>query len=289
MQSSRRHGGRRATAGREARNPSPRASIRSLIASGYGVEILKRDWHGNLVFYFTTPGMGRRRDLLVFDARVRQGQGTQARPRLRLRAPQAHARATRRPTPSDDNCDQSPAIDAEEGRTRLSAAPSMRRSIFLFSEKSGLTEPLREGSSLRRGSKLARPHTWHGNEVTLAMSDATYPQWKGTPSPTAGRRARVPAAEDRSDRCALARALPATRRRCLAVRCATVGAYGRGAQLEFREMGIDLTGGVAYPYLKFPFPSGETAGVFDRHYLAARWAERISASLRCAPRRRLPD
>jgi hypothetical protein len=39
-----------------------------LIAHGYGVEILKRDAYGNLVFYVTTPGYPREADLLLVDA-----------------------------------------------------------------------------------------------------------------------------------------------------------------------------------------------------------------------------
>lgn len=47
---------------------TPTSLYSVLIAHGYGVEILKTDAHGNLVFYVTTPGNPQEADLLLVDA-----------------------------------------------------------------------------------------------------------------------------------------------------------------------------------------------------------------------------
>ena len=53
------------TAAPAVQSPSDLYSL--LTGRGYGVEILKRDQYGNLVFYVTVPGQSQEADLLLVD------------------------------------------------------------------------------------------------------------------------------------------------------------------------------------------------------------------------------
>jgi len=88
---------------------SPQDLYSVLLTHGYGVEILKNDAHGNLVFYVTSPGNHKEADLLVVDAE--DGKVWERKHILASGYERPHTYAQRYASAydSEDNCDQSAA------------------------------------------------------------------------------------------------------------------------------------------------------------------------------------
>ena len=88
---------------------SPQDLYSVLLTHGYGVEILKHDAHGNLVFYVTSPGNPKEADLLLVDAEYGKVKERKHILAYGYERPQAYAPRYASAYASEDNCDQSAA------------------------------------------------------------------------------------------------------------------------------------------------------------------------------------
>jgi hypothetical protein len=84
-------------------NPNDLYSI--LTGRGYGVEILKRDGHGNLVFYVTAPASPKEADLLLVDGTYGKVIDRKHVAAYGYERPAAYAPRYTASYASDDNCD----------------------------------------------------------------------------------------------------------------------------------------------------------------------------------------
>ena len=85
---------------------SPKDLSTLLTGHGYGVEILKRDASGNLVFYVTTPGNAKEADLLLVDATYGKVIERKHIAAYAYERPAAYAPRYSSASAGDDNCDE---------------------------------------------------------------------------------------------------------------------------------------------------------------------------------------